>query len=193
METLKTPPQVVPYMPVIPGLQFYATMRASGEYYGALGAAGPITPITMVADKLYCIPFLVLKTETFNGIAIDVQTLSAGNARLGIYNDNGACAPGTLLVDAGAVDTGTTGAKEIVINQSLQPGLYWLAAIFNATPKVYGPTTIPNLLGLKTPSVASCGCYSWYYTTQVYGELPTPHPAPTLYGSSPCGISLKRA
>jgi hypothetical protein len=186
-------PQVVPNTPTIPGLLAKYFSRTPGEYYGLLGAGYAVGVTTSVADKLYSMPFLVLKTETFDRIAIMVDTAAAGNARLGIYGDNN-FAPGALVLDAGEVDTSTAGTKSITINQSLNPGLYWLTAIYNATPKVYAPLNVVNFLGIGSSSfITGQGNGNMYYTDQVYGELPANHPTPTI-GTVNChSITLRRA
>lgn len=196
MDIKKTPLIVIPYMPAIPGLFAKYYNRTSGKYYGSLGASSIVTASTVVANYLYTIPFLCLKTETFDRIGIYIDTLATGNAKLGIYNDDGNCSPGTLLLDAGAIDTGTTGAKEIVINQVLNSGLYWLSILYNATPKVKAPGSVTCLLGLGSDSLASTatGNNSMYYTSCAYGDLPNPHPAPVLgIATTSPAIMLRKA
>jgi hypothetical protein len=129
--------------------------------------------------------------ESFDRIAIAVATVAAGNARLGIYADNN-FKPGALVLDAGAVDTTDAGNKEITINQALQPGLYWLVVLYDATPVVRAPSYSINLLGFGSTSIGS-GSVFGAYTTQAYGALPDPHPTPTMVNATCHGIPLKRA
>jgi hypothetical protein len=180
-------------MTIIPGLFAHYLSRTAGKYYGVMGGNNVITATSAVtASRLYTIPFLVLTAETFDRIGIYVQTGAAGSARLGIYRDVGS-APGSLLLDAGEIDATDAGAKEIVINQTLQPGLYWLAINFNSTPKVMGPTSVSNLTGMGIDSIGLINAgSSVYYTTSAYGALPNPHPAPTVGTVCP-GILLRRA
>ena len=50
--------------------------------------------------------------------------------RLGIYNSSETTfEPNTVVLDAGTVDTSSTGIKEITISQTLNAGLYFLTAV----------------------------------------------------------------
>lgn len=90
---------------------------------------------TVVQDTLSGQPFFVPSRQTYDRIAINVNTIEAGkSARLGIYaHDNDNVVPGALLLDAGTVSLGTTGKQELVISQTLSPGWYWLGLLSNAT------------------------------------------------------------
>lgn len=192
MDIKKIPPQVVPYMESIPAIMRGALSRVAGNYYGMLGSGQATSTATVAKDKIYAIPFLVLKEETFNGIAIYVNTGSEGNARLGIYADNGQ-KPEALVLDAGTVNTSTSGVKAIAINQALSPGLYWLVALFSSTPSVSVCAYHISLLGIGNVSLAHNGNVTFYYSTQTYGELPATHPAVDVTTAAPIAIMLKRA
>jgi hypothetical protein len=89
---------------------------------------------TVVANRLYYEPIFTDRQITLDRLAIGVTTAAAGQARLGIYSADTFWQPTALILDAGEVDTGTTGYKEITINLTLTPGLYLLAFVANATP-----------------------------------------------------------
>jgi hypothetical protein len=89
---------------------------------------------TVVANRLYYEPILTDRQITLDRLAIGVTTAAAGKARLGIYSADTFWQPTALILDAGEVDTGTTGYKEITINLTPTPGLYLLALVANATP-----------------------------------------------------------
>jgi hypothetical protein len=96
--------------------------------------------ISVEAGYIYYIPIFVSETTTFTAICTRVRTQIAGTARLGIFNwSNGL--PGTKILDAGTVDTSTTGVKSIIINQVLTRGYYFLAIRCSATPSLDGPAT----------------------------------------------------
>jgi hypothetical protein len=132
------------------------------------------------ANNLRAIPIIFTKRRTLDGIAINVTTLLAGTTRLGIYADNGNSYPGALVLDAGAVDTSTIGVKIITINQTINPGLYWLVAVGSSAPTIRcfavgGLVTIlgsPNTLP-TTPSVG-------YSMTFTYGVLPANYAGGTV-------------
>lgn len=196
MDILKVPPQVIPYMSTIPGIYRHLLCRETGVYYGALGAGGANVSLSVVANKLYSIPFLVLAEETFNEIAVYVETLGAGNGRLGIYSSSVTTGkPDALILDAGTIDTGTTGTKAVAITQTLSPGLYWLVAVYSGTPKIVNSQYCVNLLGFGASSFSGApGSSMSFYSDFNYAELPAAHPALTpATGSSLHGIVLKRA
>ena len=104
------------------GDYFRSGYYSLGMFAGAATTSGQVGQGTLLVR-----PFIVPIRRSFDRIGINVLTASAsGAARLGIYGP-GDGRPGTLVVDAGTVSTATTGAKEITISQSLDPGIYWLA------------------------------------------------------------------
>jgi len=89
---------------------------------------------TVTQNRLYYTPFYVDKETTFDRIGLNVSSATSGNARLGVYAvDPDTNLPGDLILDAGTVDTSTTGVKEITINLTLQQGFYYLAGVSNGT------------------------------------------------------------
>lgn len=87
------------------------------------------------ADILTWSPIFVGHSFTANRIGINVVSGAAGAARLGVYapRSDSDPDPGLLILDAGTIDTSTTGVKEITISQAFTPGLYLLALVGNAT------------------------------------------------------------
>lgn len=89
-------------------------------------AAGAVT-----SGNMRLVPFYLDARTRFDRIAAELATASANSTlRLGIYaNDEQTGRPTTLILDAGTVDgTGSTGVLTITIDQTLDPGTYWLAA-----------------------------------------------------------------
>ena len=163
----------------------------TGNYYCSLlsiGYAGTSAAIT--ADKLYAIPFPVPRAMTWDRISIYVFTLDAGKSlRMGIYNDNGSLYPGTLLQDAGEVDVGTTGMKEITIDQSLSKGLYWLAFVSDGTPQFRRSYDFLNLLGSTGPQSTR----AMYYRSFTYAALPDPFGAGATEGYEVWRVGMRLA
>ncbi|MFA5383995.1 MAG: hypothetical protein WC364_04925 [Eubacteriales bacterium] len=185
--------QAVPSAPIIPAIFLKALSRVSGRYYGMIGCTNYISSGVMVADKIYAMPFYVGVNESFDRIGVSVNT-GSGNAHLGLYDDNGSGLPNSLLFDTGEISVSTGGLKESIISQALTPGLYWLAGLFSGTPSVFRPWNIIDLIGLGSISVFNGGSACFYLTSQAYGSLPNPHPAPSLASSSDLqpGICLRR-
>ena len=102
-------------------------VHTSGNYYSwwLNSGSGFVTGL----GDMYLTPFRVVKTTTYTKIAVRITTgASTGRAaRLGIYTSSSGL-PNSLVVDAGAVSGATTGSKSITINETLTPGIYWLAA-----------------------------------------------------------------
>lgn len=72
-------------------------------------------------------------TQSMSIARLGCEVTTAGEAgslvRLGIFKDNGSGRPGALTVDGGTVSSATTGVKEVTVSASLDPGVYWLAAV----------------------------------------------------------------
>lgn len=106
--------------------------QVSGAVYQALPGGGTnSTSSALTEDVTYYTPFYVAKNSTvFDRISIRAGNSFAGTStvRLGIYaNNNGK--PGNLILDAGTVSCTTANAvSSATINQSLDRGIYWLAA-----------------------------------------------------------------
>lgn len=148
--------------------------HATNRYYWGYGYNATSATIAAVADRLYGTGFVVGEEDTFTRIGIEVTTLSAGNARLGIYRLEPDMTTAALILDAGTVDTGTTGLKEVTISQLLAPGFYVLAVVFSATPTV------------RIMSSSSRFTYQWHGSDDVDGTLqPTQFYRSFTYGALP--------
>ncbi len=165
-----------------------------GNFYCCPFAVGqPVSGGTtqLVANKLYAVPFPVARNVTFDRIGIRVGSGGGGgtNARLGIYNDTGALYPGTVLLDAGTVDVSAGAVVEIVIDQQLVKGMYWLAIISDGTPQIYAANEdVMNILGGGNPSNTRVS----YSKADSYGALPE-FPAGAAAGTISYSIGLQVA
>lgn len=116
------------------------------------------TNAAIAANTLYAVPWYNPAQTTFTKISIRVTTLSAGNVRLGIFNDvNGH--PGTVLVDCGTASTASTGLKEIAFSQAIAPGWYWFGAVFSGTPTINTNTSTFGSSDASSPTSASIDSY----------------------------------
>lgn len=102
--------------------------------------------IPMVINTLFYSPIYVERSTTFTRIACHVtNAVVASLVRLGIYaaiiDGDGQLTPGTLVLDAGTVDTASTGQKEIVIAETLAQGYFFLAAEAHLAPSLAAPET----------------------------------------------------
>lgn len=130
------------------------------------------------------VPFLAPRDFTVADIAVVCTVAQAASTvRLGIYTDDGACTPGTLLVDAGDVSTASTGLRAAgsAGSVTLYGGrLYWLATqVSNGSVQLQVPATAGTpFLGLINGTDANT--IKRAYNTQTYGAFPaTPGAAVT--------------
>ena len=145
-------------------------------YAAGMVNATVLTTGAPTANFLRALP-LITGRATLDRIAINVTTGTAGLIRLGIYNDDGNLYPSSLVLDAGEVSTGTAGVKTLTINQTLAPGLYWLALVNNAasTIRALALGGCMAILGLDaTLSTAPGVGWSAAFT---YAALPASFPA----------------
>ncbi|MDQ0273003.1 hypothetical protein J2S17_004897 [Cytobacillus purgationiresistens] len=136
-------------------------------------SATSITPNIFIAENLMdAFPFPVSEPTTFDAIAIKVDGGATNTkARLGIYKDNGNCYPGKLILDAGEVDTATTGVKSIPISLNLDKGLYWLTRNSNGGPSISGISN-NNAINLGIDGSLTGHHSGAYRITQSYSTFP---------------------
>lgn len=109
-------------------------------------------PISMVAFRLYHVPFYLTGPVIVTALAINVTTAAAAGSigRAGIYQRNAAGYIGDLIVASGDIDIGTTGLKMVTLAQPvpLAAGWYFVDAVFGAGVSVTAySTTAANQLG----------------------------------------------
>ncbi len=168
--------------------------RRVGMYFTSRLTGNSLEGMLVPVNAIDALPFIVPVSHNFDRIAINVTTAVAGNCRLGIYADNGDVYPGALILDAGEVNTGTTGVKEIIIAQNLAFELCWLARIFNAQPSIQGvpEASIIPIIGMDA-SLSGRPAVGWR-KNYTYGALPNPFPTggSMLFGGRPA-VFLRRA
>jgi hypothetical protein len=153
--------------------------RPQRYYTTAITGCTAPTTLALTASRLYAIPFLVSGTHTFIRLAITVSTLSAGNARMGIYtNTTGDLYPNALVAgtDVAEVSTGTTGLKETTISWSPSPGLYWLCVLAQATPTVRAIAVGDSMPTLGLSADFSVALGNAWYVAYTYAALPATYP-----------------
>lgn len=112
-------------------------------------------------QRYLCVPILVDMTVDRIGVYCDTAA-SGGATRLGIYASDANNRPGALVLDAGTVDTSTTGEKTITISQALTAGIYWLTAVEqgNTSVRVRSSNvflTLPVLAGVSITQLTTPG------------------------------------
>jgi hypothetical protein len=171
----------------------------SPAYFSEMAPAGYFTTVFPNANSIHYVPFLLTATVTWTAIGIKVQTAAASShVELGIYAaDSVTGKPSSLVLDAGAVDSSSTGAKEITISQALTPGWYYLAALCDSgSVQVYGwgsLSTFPKpILGIPLSNIGSSSLFGQYVETFTYGSLPsTATPGNTVSSGDIMGVWLR--
>lgn len=177
-DKLMTPERVSQAIDALAGGVIPNTGYATNRYYFGGVHSMSNNNATVTANRLYGLPFIVGESETFTRIGVEVTTLSAGNGRLGIYNMVDGV-PTDLVLDAGEIDTGSTGNKEVTISLALTAGIYCVACVFDATPNVRrhqnGSNQIArHILGAATPATVASNQEIAFYAAHTYGALPDP-------------------
>lgn len=152
-------------------------------YYCAENILQSATALAAVANQIYYQQFH-LPNQVVDRIGINVTAGSAGAARLGLYADNGAGMPGSLILDCGTVDTTSIATVEASFTAvRLPPGRFWSAAVFNATPTcTMGTAAGSAAFGTSAPGIA----YRALVGASTYGVLASTAVAPTTYvGNAP--------
>lgn len=169
----------------------------AGRYYTAPGSARTTASL---ADGTACaVPFWVGQSTSFDRIGVNVTTLAAASAvRLGIYDDSGRGSPATLELQAGTVDSTSTGAKELTIAVTLSTGLHWLVVVPQGgapTMQAFNGQLYPVGAGSLATATGAGGNYSGLITAAgaVTGALPSTFPAVANFQAFSPVVALRAA
>lgn len=128
-------------------------------------------------------PIYISQTTTLDRICFGTTTVTTGgNARLGIYTDNGG-KPGSLVLDAGVIAYTTSSTSyEITISQVLEPGWYWLGLVFTSgSTTLFGYTAYhPTSMSQRMQAVNTTATTVFWELTGVSGALPASAAAATI-------------
>lgn len=123
------------------------------ELYPFLKGPFANASFTPVTDRIYYAIILVPAKITYNTVRMSVRLggSAAGQVcRLGLYNNSNG-KPTSLLADYGTVSTVGGGSKDIAINQTLEAGWYWMAAVSDVSTGVVcrytSSTDLTSILG----------------------------------------------
>jgi len=182
-------------------LEQWHTVYVSGRYYSMAmrTAVGPTT-VSHAADTVHYTPMQVFRPITLDAVALRTGGTNAvaGNANFGIYASTGG-GPGALQTTfATAVAIPGTATTNIVVasgvgNLTLNPGLYWFAAQFDATINMTGLAS-ESLYGAMQGTTAASS--SFVATSQIVGATQAAAYAgglPALAGATASSSSLTAA
>jgi hypothetical protein len=162
----------------------------SGWY---VGSAGVIDTISMAANVAMYTAFPVERAVTVDRIGLNISAgVSGSTVRLGIYGDTGGL-PGTLLVDAGTINSASTGYMEISISTALTVGRVWLCAVMQggASPVTAVAVRFPFAGPAPTSGYSGTSGGGLALTTGPSGALPSTASTPNDIRSTPPRVMLR--
>jgi len=154
------------------------TPARSGRYLSAPSPISQTSNGSLALNSLRYMPVYFDRASTVTELGIYIPTgVGSSTVRLGLYADNDGQPTGSPLVDAGTIDSSTTGYKSITgLSVSVNPGRYWIAAVSQGVA-----ATVVGVLGVATGIAANAG-YSGSDITScvdsatVSGALPSANP-----------------
>lgn len=117
----------------------------AGQYIYTSSQSAVATSATLGNNTLRSTLWIVETTLRIDRIGAEIT--SAGEAgsklRLGIHADNGSCAPGAVVLDAGQIAGDSATVQELTVATTLTPGLYWIGGAVQSAPSTQ-PTVRVN-------------------------------------------------
>jgi hypothetical protein len=103
------------------------------QYFYPWGHAPATTTVSLATNRIYYALAIVGAKTTIATLRFHVTTaVASSTCRVGLYKFAGG-SPTSLVVDGGTADTSTTGAKSVVVNTAVEPGVYAIAIVTGAT------------------------------------------------------------
>jgi hypothetical protein len=178
---------------------FGLTALAAQDIIGAVAAGMPVGAYTAPMGSLISVavpqnvltvtPLFVPRAVTLDRIGGEATVAAAGSTiRYGIYEDDGDGYPSRLLLDAGTVDTSTTGVKEITISQAVPGERIWLGAVSQGgapTVRALQDNNVWMNAVADSAAVLLGNLLTGYQQSDVTGALPDPFTT-TLSARSTC-------
>jgi len=159
-------------------MPFGVNTGVSGHYLVSVGTG--IVNQLIPEYSIFYVPLWVSGSAQVNLIAIEVASSASagGTARIGLYSAGTNGLPGTLLQDAGSVDTSTIGIKQAVISQNITGLVY--AAVVAQSGNAIVKSLINTMQAYPSPTTGatSASKLSLSSNAQVFGTLPSVAPAP---------------
>jgi hypothetical protein len=167
-----------------------ATIYQSGRVYGY---AGSTIGSAITAARLYVIPFRFERNVVISSLGAQCTGAIAGNAKFGVYADNGAIHPGVKIVEGNQdVSTAATGylSSTLPASTRIPAGINWLAICCSAAStwvSARGDNTAayPQVILIDGSSSGANLMTGWYsrYVALAYTAGPTPF-MPASFGAS---------
>jgi len=161
------------------GLFLPAAPAITGRWAGP--SAIPNATHSMGAGNMRVVP-ITLPACSLDRIGCEITTAVASSlVRLGIYEDDGG-KPGVLTVDAGTLDSSTTGLKELTVGVDLVAGDYWLALMVDTASgavsyRGFSDRNQQTRVTSQTLNTLMLGANTLLYQSLSAGALPSPAPS----------------
>ena len=155
----------------------FALPVPSGRYINT--APGGVSAATITNNQLRGYPWTVSQRVRIDRIGAEVTIVGdAGSViRIGLYEDNDGL-PGDLITEFGTVPGDSVGAHEITVDETLEPGIYWLAAAVQnvsvTSPTLRVTNTSSAIPGVSGTSFGSGNGFVGVVQSSVSGALPSP-------------------
>jgi hypothetical protein len=168
----------------------------SGYYYEPMIGA-TLATATQTKNRLLFTPLFISQSITIDRIGAEVVSggVAGTTYRLGIYSSNSNDEPSALLLDAGTIDTSTTGLKQNTVSLTLTAGLYYVCGVNQGSTGTPTMRILNSGTGNYAP-VAATSMQSFYAATyiqdSVSGALPSTA-TPTLGATGPARIQFRAA
>lgn len=132
-----------------------------------------VTSMTLTANRLYYVPFLVMSKITLDRLATEVVAAAGTNHRVGIYLADGDWQPsGAPLVDSGNLSSAGVGVKTAAISVTLNPGRYLFALVADGAVQLRCLRGGASLFGFST-ALGATPFNTELYVAFAYAALPT--------------------
>lgn len=152
-----------------------------GYYHAGSPTSTSTSTMTLIVNRLYMVPFHVPVKRSFDRIGVVVTSAGGAGAvlRLGVYA-NSLGYPGSLVVADSTVLTNTTGAKEMTISHTFDPGLHWIGVVAQVSAcSMTGYTSVHSTpwgafsqsAGTNPPNATAA---NFPYRDSTGGALPSP-------------------
>jgi hypothetical protein len=175
------------------GVHAKEVILSTGAYISQAVNGLALSTAASAANRFYAFPFIPAQTITINELAVEVTTLKAGSAHLGIYADSAGSPGAKIIGSTTAVDTGTTGAKAVAIsNTTLTAGtIYWLV-VWTSSAATFRSVAQGALAVIGLTSTLNAQ-YTSRLATSTFGALPANAPATTLTAGAVPQLLMKIA
>ena len=156
------------FLPMVAGQTYQPSVQAN------------TTTTAPTANRLLVLPFYVANRLTATALSVVTGTVvTAGSARLGIYNTATNGQPNALVVDAGTVSYTTSATSySATISTILNPGWYWLGVSVTSGSSTWlgianGANNQGSGVTQRSYTPTSSNGVTGYYVDGVTGALPT--------------------